>query len=201
MAVAAPLLLLLKACSTDGRDAALCRCCENDVWHFWDRCIKGRRQYIQIVPGGVHCNGADAMKVRGMHCDTNIRFSLCVHTHMYLTSGCHNFGWWMDCLDAHSVSAHAMPYADGDASCNRVRVSWDDDVMQCGSVQGGWGGGGAVVVVGQCHLCSLCYQHTIAACEPAALSCRCALLKPHKCYHGCHCEPCCAYSHKNMLLK
>jgi hypothetical protein len=38
--------------------------------------------------------------------DANIRFSLCVHTHMYLTSDCHNFGWWMDWLDALSVSTH-----------------------------------------------------------------------------------------------
>ena len=47
-------------------------------------------------------------------CATHIRFSLCVHTHMYLTSGCHNFGWWMDWLDAHSVSTHcASTSADG----------------------------------------------------------------------------------------
>ena len=26
-------------------------------------------------------------------------FSLCVHTHLYLTSDCHNFGWWMLWLD------------------------------------------------------------------------------------------------------
>jgi hypothetical protein len=28
---------------------------------------------------------------------------------MYLTSDCHNFGWWMAWLDALSVSTHPQP--------------------------------------------------------------------------------------------
>ena len=35
--------------------------------------------------------------------DANISFSLCVHTHLYLTSDCHNFGWWMHWLDELSL--------------------------------------------------------------------------------------------------
>ena len=35
-----------------------------------------------------------------------LQWQLNIHTHMYLTSDCHNFGWWMDWLDALSVSIH-----------------------------------------------------------------------------------------------
>jgi hypothetical protein len=49
--------------------------------------------------------------------DANIRFSLCVHTHMYPTSDCHNFGWWMDWLDALSVSTHTQLVCRLDGLC------------------------------------------------------------------------------------
>jgi hypothetical protein len=43
--------------------------------------------------------------------DADIGFSLCVPTPLYLNSDCHNGGWWMDWLDALSVSTHTHTHA------------------------------------------------------------------------------------------
>jgi hypothetical protein len=37
------------------------------------------------------------------HKYANISFLLCVHTHLYLTSDCHNVQWWMHWLDELSL--------------------------------------------------------------------------------------------------
>jgi hypothetical protein len=66
-------------------------------------------------------------------CNTSASRHVCAHsptwralqkscTHTYLTLDCHNFGWWMDWLDAHSVSTYPCARTN-DTTCKLANTT------------------------------------------------------------------------------